>query len=819
MTKNKMNHIDFALVAKKHSPMYLMHKYWARKPHNVVAEYIRNYSHEGEIVLDPFCGSGVTAIEAIKLGRKAIGIDLDPMSIFISRCTAMPVSMDGLENAFCKIESEAKEDIYDLYKTKCKYCGKGVVAEAIIWEGDSPKQIGYSCNCKKREKRLWEEVSKTDLTLLDKLNKKSVPHWYPKTELIWNTRVNVHKGDRVSDLFSKRNLIALSILYNKIETIRRKALKDLMKFVFTSALAQTSKMIPYQGGFSTGGPSWKVRGFWRPKKHFEMNVWNCFEERYKKVKRGKQESNTQVSYYKEASKFEDIFRDSNVFLRVFDTLEIGRLIGQNSIDYIFTDPPYGDAVPYLELDYMWSSWLKFKPNFDDEIIISDSPVRNKNMSLYERMLSTAFGEIYKILKPERWMTVTFHNTNIQVWNSIIKACYISGFDLEKIIYQPPAHVSSKSMLHPYGSAIGDYYIRFRKPKVEKSTASGKVSTTKYKRVILESAKRIIAERGEPTPYSYILNGIIVELKNEGVLLSGYQNPDDVMEEYLNKEFILIDVRDSKGKVIGKKWWFKDPKSIPYLELVPLGDRMETAVINVLNRKVKISFDDILQEIFIQFPNAMTPDTQKIKDILSEYAFKTADKKWMLKPIVKTRESQHNSMIFKLGVLGKKAGFDVWIGQKEQGYTYANIKLSELCTNQNPVFRFIPSQNLDRVKQIDVLWYKEDRIYFEFEVEHTTTITEAIIRGSNIPNDLVRRFIVIPKERKKFLFKKLEEPILKENVQNYNWGFIFYENIDALFITHQKKKKMEIKDLIKAAEKSKEESEIQLTFDELLHDKE
>jgi len=68
MVKSKIEHIDYALVAKTHSPMYIMHKYWARKPHNVVSEYIKNYTKEGDIVLDPFASSGVTAIKAVRLG-------------------------------------------------------------------------------------------------------------------------------------------------------------------------------------------------------------------------------------------------------------------------------------------------------------------------------------------------------------------------------------------------------------------------------------------------------------------------------------------------------------------------------------------------------------------------------------------------------------------------------------------------------------------------------------------------------------------------------------------------------------------------------
>ena len=282
-------------------------------------------------------------------------------------------------------------------------------------------------------------------------------------------------------------------------------------------------------------------------------------------------------------------------IKIQNVLELGKIIPPNSVDYIFTDPPYGDAVPYLELDYMWSSWLKFKPDFEDEIIISDSPVRGKTEEVYERMLKAAFAEIFKVLKPNRYMTVTFHNTDIKVWNDIISACAYAGFDLEKIIYQPPARTSAKGLLAPYASAVGDYYIRFSKPKLSREFIQETIDEERYKRIVADAAKKIIAERAEPTPYTFILNGIIVELKKEGALLSGKQNPDEIMRSLLNKEFILVEAKNEKGKTVGQKWWFKDPSSIPYLELIPLADRVETAVVDVLRRKTKISFDDVYKK--------------------------------------------------------------------------------------------------------------------------------------------------------------------------------------------------------------------------------
>lgn len=814
---DKKDHINYALVARTHTPMYMMHKYFARKPHNVVAEYIKKYSKKGDVVLDPFVGSGVTLLEAVKHERKSIGIDLDPMAIFITRTTAKPVDLSRFDKEYGIIEANIRSVINDLYETKCTKCGRLCTATHTIWAFDEKAKeekqetIWYTCdNCRPRGTNYSVKNPDTDdLKLYKSLQKKQITLWYPKNELIWNSRINVWKDEKVSDLFSKRNLYALTLLYNEITKIKDIGIKELMLLTFTSCIAQASKLIPvvHEGKECK---SWTVRGYWIPPKHFEINAWNCFYERYIKVRRGKEESNSLIRDYKEAKSTADLKKGANAILKNASVLELDKIIKPNSIDYVFTDPPYGDDVPYLELDYMWSSWLKFKPNFDDEIIISDSPVRNKTDDIYETMLRAAFRQIYNVLKPGRWMTVTFHNTNIKVWNSILSSCINAGFDLEKIIYQPPPRASAKSYLHPYASAVGDYYLRFRKP-VKSSTETGQeIDEERYKRTVLEAAIKIIAERGEPTPYTYILNGIMVELKKEGALLTGKTNPDVVMKEFEGKEFVLLPVKDEKGKVVGHKWWFKDPAKVPYLEIVPLADRVETSIVDVLRRKAKISFDDILQEVFIKFPNALTPDTQSIKDILSEYAQKTADGKWILKTSVKSRESQHSQMIYELAILGKKAGFQIWIGQNEQGKAVGDKKLFEYCTVPNPTFNFVKDQ--DRAKQVDVLWHKKGTIYYEFEVEHTTAITEAVVRGSNILNETAKRFIVIPEERQKFLLNKIEDPILKENILKAAWRFTFYKDVSNLFIKHKRTKKLELKEVDSLSKKLEKEPFKQLSFE-------
>ena len=107
-----VDHIDYAIVPKAHTSMYLMHKYWARKPHNVVAEYIKHYSNKGDIVLDPFWGSGVTAFEALKLGRKVIAVDLDPMAIFITGCSAKPINFEKLTKAYNNLRNKYANSLF-----------------------------------------------------------------------------------------------------------------------------------------------------------------------------------------------------------------------------------------------------------------------------------------------------------------------------------------------------------------------------------------------------------------------------------------------------------------------------------------------------------------------------------------------------------------------------------------------------------------------------------------------------------------------------------------------------------------------------------
>lgn len=307
----RMKHIDHALVAKGHPPMYVMHKYWARKPHNVVNEYIKHYSEEGDVVLDPFCGSGVTAIEALKLNRKAIAVDLNPIATFITKITADSVDINEIEKNFKRIKEKCETLITELYKTKCKKCNKTSIIITSVWDREKNvlDEIRYYCNnCKKKQSK---KPDKKDLNLIKKIRKNGNPYWYPKEEFpkgITFDQGRREAGPHFYDLFTDRNLYCVSLLWHEIKKIKDSKVREMMSFAFTSMLHLASKMTPDRPSRPYSS-FWALNSYWVPPKFMESNVWALFENAVigrQGIVKGKLNSNSQIKEYEEASSFKDL---------------------------------------------------------------------------------------------------------------------------------------------------------------------------------------------------------------------------------------------------------------------------------------------------------------------------------------------------------------------------------------------------------------------------------------------------------------------------------------------------------------------------------
>ncbi len=101
------------------------------------------------------------------------------------------------------------------------------------------------------------------------------------------------------------------------------------------------------------------------------------------------------------------------------------LLPENSVDYVFIDPPFGDNLPYAELNFLWEAWLRVFTKSGQDAVVSGK--QRKDLSVYTKMMTDCLKQVYRVLKPGRWVTVEFHNSKNAVWTAIQEALGRAGF--------------------------------------------------------------------------------------------------------------------------------------------------------------------------------------------------------------------------------------------------------------------------------------------------------------------------------------------------------------------------------------------------------
>jgi DNA modification methylase len=117
-----------------------------------------------------------------------------------------------------------------------------------------------------------------------------------------------------------------------------------------------------------------------------------------------------------------------------------------SIDYIFTDPPFGENIYYSDLNLLVESWHGVKTNSSPEAIVDR--VKNKGIPEYQHLMQRCFAEYYRVLKPGRWMTVVFSNSRAAVWNAIQVALQQVGFVVAEVTTLDKVNLSFQQVVSP-----------------------------------------------------------------------------------------------------------------------------------------------------------------------------------------------------------------------------------------------------------------------------------------------------------------------------------------------------------------------------------
>ena len=276
------------------------------------------------------------------------------------------------------------------------------------------------------------------------------------------------------DLFTKRNLLINSLLLQFIRELKVSTdTYELLRLAFSSSLRDTNIMSFTNTDWQSGNPTtWSKHAYWLPSQFCEVNVIFAFKNAYQRM-RNAVIFNQQANYRLHAgNSFEDLKHDKNANLYLSAKSIDQVQLPSNSVDAIITDPPYGSNVQYLELSSFWYAWNKdiygkIKPDFSKEAVSNRKKNFKgaKNMKDYEDNLFKVFKETYRILKPRKYMALTFNNKDIGAWLAVLIAIFRSGFTFckEGLYYQQGVD-NYKQTAHTKaeGSPYGDFIYVFRK---------------------------------------------------------------------------------------------------------------------------------------------------------------------------------------------------------------------------------------------------------------------------------------------------------------------------------------------------------------------
>ena len=250
----------------------------------------------------------------------------------------------------------------------------------------------------------------------------------------------------VADFFTRRNLLALAEIRHHIISIDDEELRQSLLFIFTASLMSCSKKAQHLdegGGYIPG--NWHI-----PPMIKERNVPKSMSRVLSKALKGMEEIRSSVT--------------SPECVLSTQSAEDLSSIESNAVDYIFTDPPYGAAVQYGELNILWEGWLGFdRAWLSEEIVVNG--VRGKTEEEWMRRMTAVLCECYRVLKPGRAISICYHDASGGTWPVLLDAAAQAGFVTEQTDRALTIQMQQRTFNQSTSSEVTkrDLVVTFRKP--------------------------------------------------------------------------------------------------------------------------------------------------------------------------------------------------------------------------------------------------------------------------------------------------------------------------------------------------------------------
>jgi 16S rRNA G966 N2-methylase RsmD len=424
-----------------YSGLYGFHKYWGKKPVELLRALISVLSDVGDIVADPFLGSGAIAKEATLLDRRFLGSDINPIAVQLASFNLNPCSSYVYERAFTELTRRVKDRIIESYDLP-----EFGVTSHVLWQEGVIESV-WQRPVSGSRRRVERSPTESDYQLSARYEGYKPKLLRPLT-MFHNSRINSTIELDWARLFSGRALRNLEIILEEIRAFPEES-RLALELTLTASIGQMSRMvfaITSRGkttGTSTGKTevgSWVI-GFWRPKQHFEINVWNCFESRANKLLKALPKKCENVK--QEISIAKVLQKESGVHIARTGALSFLSQIPDESLQLVITDPPHGDRIPYLELSEIWNAVLGEVSNLDDEVVVSNAKKRAKTLDTYNFQLTEILKSTARKVRSGGFIVLLFNSRSQREWKALEALGSAAGVAL---IGSMPLNYSARSVV-------------------------------------------------------------------------------------------------------------------------------------------------------------------------------------------------------------------------------------------------------------------------------------------------------------------------------------------------------------------------------------
>lgn len=700
-----------SIQTKKTTAIYNMHSYHqGKKPHDAIRQYIQHYTREGDIVLDPFCGSGGAILASLLDRRCGIGIDRSPAAVFVSNNLSRPTSEEEVSQVFAEVFRLAQKEIDWLYTTKCHVCesdarieatvyshqyrcgkcqqkvplfdcvsstvvnqkGKEIKAkvcphclgsghkELISTKGEKyesiPVLVKFACDtCNETLERRHDDgdprsrefFQSVDLTKLSEIESGQIPYWVPAAKMMniedddipWGAEWRKGRNFRsVVELFTKRNLWAMSVYFHYASQSQN---PDLFRFALTSILLAMSRMQGYVE--DPRFPNQLMRGtYYLPAVGREYNVSKWLKGKQKNLASG----------YKAINKCD---RSGDFVLSLQSATDLSN-IETDSIDYIFTDPPYSDTVQYGELNFIWEAWLNLDTRWHgDEIIVNG--VRGLTEADWADKMRLAMAECYRVLKPGRWLSLCYHDSSEGTWQLVQDVMAEVGFLVDKTDKAIFIDTNQKSFNQRTADKATkrDLVLNFRKPKPSDWVVKHLfIPADADSETFQDMGKQVIRDfltKYPGTSKDRIYDELVSRMVRRGEMES--HNFDELLSS------VAEEVQDDFGGRTTSRWYLKDTADeIDRAEQDKedsAAERLESFIATMLEQTPELEgvhYSDLFEQVIVLSVDERP--RRSFENWLPEYFFKTSEGTW--RPPADEAERQQKAKIREAGTLRRMKRF-------------------------------------------------------------------------------------------------------------------------------------------------------------------